>query len=211
MSLKFQQGNSISRSGTLAEMLAIPNKEMKASKFDSISCGEGSHDKISSNGKPAGWVEPLGVSSKDGYIGSLPRSKSLPASSTTFGSPRTILHHEALCDDRFMMPKEASKQEKKKVVKLLDQRPCTNTKRSKSGHKKCSPYLNTIQNKVKINLEENLPKQEVLIAESLAEILRDTSAVTEEVVGVTNENAVGSSESSIKVLPNPELFYFTQR
>ncbi|KHN09443.1 hypothetical protein glysoja_016542, partial [Glycine soja] len=210
MSLKFQQGNSISRSGTLAEMLAIPNKEMKASKFDSISCGEGSHDKISSNGKPAGWVEPLGVSSKDGYIGSLPRSKSLPASSTTFGSPRTILHHEALCDDRFMMPKEASKQEKKKVVKRLDQRPCTNTKRSKSGHKKCSPYLNTIQNKVKINLEENLPKQEVLIAESLAEILRDTSAVTEEVVGVTNENAVGSSESSIKVLPNPELFYFTQ-
>ncbi|RDX82843.1 hypothetical protein CR513_36321, partial [Mucuna pruriens] len=217
MSLKSQQGHSISRSGTLAEMLAIPDKEMKAANFDSISCGEGLRDKLVSNGKPAGRVEPLGISSRDGWkdgcIGSLPRSKSLPASSTAFGSPRTILSHEALRDDRFMMPKEACKREIKKVVKSLDQRHCINTRSSKSGHKKSwsshssniesnesSPDLNTIQNKLKINLEEDLPKQEVLAAESLAEILRDTSEVTEDVAEVENDNAVGSAESSIKEL-----------
>ncbi|TKY62228.1 hypothetical protein E2542_SST12084 [Spatholobus suberectus] len=217
MSLKSQQGHSSSRSGTLAEMLASPDKEMKTANFDSISCGEGLRDKLTSKGKPAGWVEPLGISSRDGWkdgcIGSLPRSKSLPASSIAFGSPSTILHHEGLRDDRFMMPKEACKRERKKVVKCLDQRQCLNTRSSKSGHKKSccshssnaegnesSPDLNTIQNKVKNNLEEDLPKQEVLAAESLAEILRDTSAVTEDVVDVANDNAVGSSESSIKEL-----------
>ncbi|KAK8473561.1 hypothetical protein PHAVU_001G171300 [Phaseolus vulgaris] len=216
MSLKSQQGHSVSMSGTLAEMLAIPDKEMKTANFDSIPSGKGLRDKLSSKGKPAGWVEPLGISSRDGWkdgcIGSLPRSKSLPASSTTsFGSPRTILRHEALHDDRFMMPKVACKRERKKVVKCLDQRQCMNTRNLKNKNSRCShpsnlegnessPDLNTIQNKVRINLEEDLPKQEMLAAESLAEIIRETIAVTEAVVDVGDENAVGSSESYIKEL-----------
>lgn len=227
MSLKSQQGHSVSMSGTLAEMLAIPDKEMKTANFDSIPSGKGLRDKLSSKGKPAGWVEPLGISSRDGWkdgcIGSLPRSKSLPASSTTsFGSPRTILRHEALHDDRFMMPKVACKRERKKVVKCLDQRQCMNTRNLKNKNSRCShpsnlegnessPDLNTIQNKVRINLEEDLPKQEMLAAESLAEIIRETIAVTEAVVDVGDENAVGSSESYIKVLLDPKLFYFTHR
>ncbi|KAK7336989.1 hypothetical protein VNO77_17545 [Canavalia gladiata] len=216
LSLKSQQGQSIFRSSTLAEMLAIPDKEMKAPSFDSISCGEGLCEKLVGNGKPSRWVEPLGISSRDGWkdgcIGSLPRSKSLPASSTVFGSPRTILCHEALHNNRSTMPKEAFKRERKKVVKCLDQRQCMNTRSSKSGHKKSwcshssniegheSPDLNTIQNiqnKVKINLEEDFLKQEVLATESSAEILRDTSASTED---VAKENAAGSPGSSNKEL-----------
>jgi len=213
MSLKSQQGHSVSRSGTLAEMLAIPDKETKKANFDNIPSGEVLRNKLSTNGKPAGWVEPLGISSRDGWkdgsIGSLPRSKSLPASSTTFfGSPRTILRHEALHDDRFMMPKVACKRERKKVVKCLDQRQCLNTRNLKNKKSRCSypsnlegkessPDLNTIQNKVRI--EEDSPKQEMLAAESIAEIVRETIAVTEAVVDVGDENAVGSSESYIKV------------
>nr|KYP70796.1 hypothetical protein KK1_010031 [Cajanus cajan] len=140
MSLNSQQGHSISRSGTLVEMLAFPDKEMKTANFHSISCGEGLRDKLASNVKSTGRVEPLGISSRDGWkdgcIGSLRRSKSLPASSTAFGSPRTILRHEALCDDQFMMPNEACKRERRKVVKCLDQKQCMNTRSSKSGHKK---------------------------------------------------------------------------
>ncbi|XP_057438412.1 uncharacterized protein LOC130730419 isoform X2 [Lotus japonicus] len=210
-----QQGRSICRSSTLAEMLAVPDKETKAAIVDSISNGKSFHDKLASNGKPAGWVEPVGISSrdgwKDGFIDSLPRSKSLPASSTPFGSPRTFLRHEALRDDRHMTP---IKWERKKVVKCLDHRQCVNTRRSKSGHKKSwpsyssniegdassSPDISSIHNKVKINLEEDLPKQEVLAIESFAEIRRDTSAVTFNVVDVTNENAAGLSESSDKEL-----------
>ncbi|CAJ1896569.1 unnamed protein product [Sphenostylis stenocarpa] len=215
MSLKSQQGRSVSRSGTLAEMLAFPDKERKTTNFDSIPRGEGLRDKLSSNGKPAGWVEPLGISSRDGWkdgcIGSLPRSKSLPASYTTaFGSPRTVLRHEALHDDRFMMPNVACTPGRKNVVKCLDQRQCMNTRNSKSDHNKSwcshpsniegnesSPDLNTIQNKLKINLAEDLPKQEVLASESLSDILRETIAVTE-AVDVEDENAIGSSESYIK-------------
>ncbi|KAJ1375709.1 DUF3741-associated sequence motif [Sesbania bispinosa] len=219
MSHKSQQGQSICRSNTLAEMLAIPDKEMKAANFDSTSRGKVFHDKVASSGKPAGLTEPVGISSrdgwKDGFIGSLPRSKSLPASSTVFGSPRAILRHEALRDDRFMMPKEIFKWERKKVVKCLDQRRCVNNRSLKSGRRKSrssyspdieddessSPDLNTIQNKVKINLEEDSPKQEVLPPESLTEFLRDTSVVTVDAVDVANENAAGLSESSNKVLP----------
>jgi len=223
MSLKSQQGHSVSRSGTLAEMLAKPDKEMKTANFDSSPSGEGLRDKLSNNGKPAGWVEPLGISSRDGWkdgcIGSLPRSKSLPASSTTsFGSPRTILRHEALHDDRFMIPKVAYKRERKKVVKGLDRRQCMNTRNLKSKKSRCSDPsnlegnessqdLNTIQNKVRCNLEEDLPKQEMLAAE----IDGETTAVTEAVANVADENAVVSSESYIKVLLDPKLFYFTQR
>ena len=216
---KSQEVQIISKSSTLAEMLAVPDKEAKAANFGSMSTGKGFHDKFSGNGEPAGWVEPLGISSRDGWkdgcIESLPRSRSLPASSTAFGSPRTILRNEALRDDRFMMPKEALKRERRRGAKSLDHRHGVNTRSTKSGHKKSwslhsselegnefSPDLNTIQNKMKINLEEDSPKLEVLATESFAETLRDTSVFTDTVVSVANENADRSSEpSSDKVLP----------
>ncbi|KAK7345651.1 hypothetical protein VNO77_16259 [Canavalia gladiata] len=216
MTHKSQEVQGISRSSTLAEMLAIPDKEMKTANSDSMASGEGFHDKFAPNGEPTGWVEPLGISSRDGWkdgcIGSLSRSKSLPTSSTAFGSPRTFLRTDALRDDRFMMPKEAHKRERKRTTKSLDHRHGVNTKSTKSGHKKswslhssklevteCSPDLDTIQNKMKISLQDS-PKLDILASESFAETLRDTSAVTDDVMNVANENTVGSSEPSHKVL-----------
>ncbi|XP_061351319.1 uncharacterized protein LOC133296372 [Gastrolobium bilobum] len=212
MTHKSQEVQVISRSNTLAEMLAVPDKEMKAANFDSMASREGFRNKFDRHGEPAGWVEPFGISSKDGWkdgcIGSLSRSKSLPASSTAFGSPRTFLRTEALRDDRFMVPKEALKRERKRATKSLDHRHGVNTKSTKSGHKswslhssklesnEFSPELNTIQNKMKINLEEDSPKLEVLPTESFAGTCRDTIAVTDDVVNVANEYAVVSSESS---------------
>ena len=221
---KSEQGQSISRSSTLAEMLAIPDKETKAANFHSMSCGECFHDKLASNGKLAGLVEPLGISSRDGWkdgcIGSLPRSKSLPASSNAFGIARTILHHEALHNDRYMMPKDTLKRERKKVVKSrssaqFNQRRRVNTRSSRSAHEsswsshssniesdECSPDLLTIPNNVKISLEEYSAKQEVLPTnENVAAILQDTSAVTVGLVDVTNENVAGASQFSNEVLP----------
>ncbi|KAJ1391340.1 DUF3741-associated sequence motif [Sesbania bispinosa] len=212
MAHKSQEVQVISRSSTLAEMLAIPDNEMKAANFDSMVSREGLDDKFARNGEPSGWAEPLGISSrdgwKDGYIGSLPRSKSLPSSSTVFGSPRTFLHTEALRDDRFMVRKEALKRERKRDIKNLDHRHGVNTRNIKSGHKKSrslhsskvegsefSPDLNTIQNKMKIKLEDS-PKLEVLATEPFAETLRDKSAVNDDVMDVANENTDGSSEPS---------------
>ncbi|KAE9589958.1 hypothetical protein Lal_00037694 [Lupinus albus] len=212
MAHKSQEVQTINRNSTLAEMLANPEKEVKAASSDSMSIGESSRSKFACIGEPAGWVEPLGISSRDGwkngYIGSLPRSKSLPASSTAFGSPRTILRNEALRDERFMVPMESFKRERKRAAKSRDQRHGLNTRSTKSGHNKSlslhssnlegnefSPDLDTIQNKMKINLEEDSPKLEVLVTESLDNTLRDTIAVTDNVVDVANEDTVGSSES----------------
>ncbi|KAK7267550.1 hypothetical protein RIF29_20227 [Crotalaria pallida] len=219
MAHKSQEVHEINRSSTLAEMLANPEKEMKAASSDSMSYGESSHKKFACKGEPAGQVEPLGISSrdgwKDGWIGSLPRSKSLPASSTAFGSPRTIFHNEVLRDDRFKMRKEAYKRERKGPGKSLDLRYGANTRSTKTGHKKSSslhssklennefsPDLDTIQNKMKINLEEDSPKLEVVVTESFDYTLGDTSAFTDHVVDVANENTVGPSEpSSDEVVP----------
>ncbi|KAK7279429.1 hypothetical protein RJT34_24482 [Clitoria ternatea] len=217
MTHKSQDMQDISRSSTLAEMLASPDKELKAAKFDSMACGEGFHDKLPSD-EPSGWVEPLGISSRDGWkdgcIGSLSRSKSLPTSSTalTFGSPRAFLRTEAIHDGRLMVPKEAHKRERKRAAKSLDHRHGVNTRSTRSGHKKSwslhssklegndfSPDSSTFQNKMKINLEDSC-KLEVLAGEYFTETLRDKSAVAEDVVDMANGNAVGSSEPSEIVL-----------
>ncbi|RDY08155.1 hypothetical protein CR513_07646, partial [Mucuna pruriens] len=217
MTHKSQEVLGISRSSTLAEMLAIPDKELKAANLDRMASGEGFHDKYNPNSEPAKWVEPLGISSRDGWrdgcIGSLSRSKSLPSSSTAFGSPRTFLRTEAFRDDRIMVPKEAQKRERRRAAKSLDHRHGVNNRSTRSGHKKSwslhssklevdefSTDLHTVQNKMKINLEDS-PKLEVLASESLSETVRDTSAVTDDDVDVTNGSTVGSSEPSNKILP----------
>ncbi|MED6135047.1 hypothetical protein PIB30_042659 [Stylosanthes scabra] len=166
--------------------------------------------------RPGGWVEPLGISSRDGWkdgcIGSLPRSRSLPASSNVFGSPRTITRNEALRDDRFRMPKEAIKRERRRG-RSHDQRHGVNSRSTRSGHKKSwslhlselegnefSPSFNAIPNKMETNLEEG-SKLEVPVTESLSATLKDTSAIPDTVASVANEDAGRSWEPSDNVLP----------
>ncbi|KAG4959444.1 hypothetical protein JHK87_036077 [Glycine soja] len=184
MTHKSQELQAISRSSTLAEMLAIPDMKLKASNSDSMASGEGFHDKCTPNSQPAKWVEPLGISSRDGWkdgcIGSLSRSKSLPSSSTAFGSPRRFLRTEALLDERFMVPKDAHRRE-----------------RRRSGHKKSRSLHSSIQNKMKISLKDS-PKLEVLASESSSEIVRHAVADVDN--DVTNGSKVWS-EPSTKVLP----------
>ncbi|ESW16473.1 hypothetical protein PHAVU_007G159500 [Phaseolus vulgaris] len=202
MTHKSQELQGISRSSTLAEMLAIPDKELKAANFAGMATGEGFRDKFTPNSEPAKWVEPLGISSRDGWkdgcIGSLSRSKSLPSSSTAFGSPRRFLRTEALRADRYMVPKEAHKRERR-AAKNFDHRH-GNNRNSRSGHKKswslhssklevdefCADS-HTVQNKMNIILEDS-PKLEV------------PSAVADEDMEVTN-GKVESSEPLNKVLP----------
>ncbi|KAK7393627.1 hypothetical protein VNO78_22185 [Psophocarpus tetragonolobus] len=218
MTHKSQEVQGISRSSTLAEMLAIPDKGLKAANFDYMASKEGFYDKFTPNSEPAKWVEPLGISSRDGWkdgcIGSLSRSKSLPSSSTVYGSPRTFLHTEALREDRFMVPKEVRyKRERRRVARSHDHRHDGNKRSTISGHKKSwslhstklevdefSPELPKIQNKMKIMLEDS-PKLEVL---DLSETVRGdtTAAATDDDVDATNVSAVGFSEPSNEVLPN---------
>lgn len=117
-----QEMEVVSRSSTLGEMLAIPDREIRPEKLDGMMDRMGFNGKVFNNSGPRGWVdEPLGISSrdgwKDGFVRNLSRSRSLPASSSLLGSPKASTYHENVCDDRFKIPKEVMKRERTKSVK----------------------------------------------------------------------------------------------
>ncbi|KAL5711110.1 hypothetical protein ACHQM5_021601 [Ranunculus cassubicifolius] len=98
-----------SRGNTLGEMLALPDKEATLNSSDPVYGPDGLSDKLSGNGGVTRCGTPLGISSKDGwkdeYVRSLPRSRSLPASSTSLSSPKTSTGHGSL--RRCSIPKES--------------------------------------------------------------------------------------------------------
>ncbi|CAJ1968378.1 unnamed protein product [Sphenostylis stenocarpa] len=205
MTHRSQEVQGISRSSTLAEMLAIPDKELKPANFHSMATGEGFHDKFTPNSEPAKWVEPLGISSRDGWkdgcIGSLSRSRSLPSSSTAFGSPRTFMRTEVLRADRLMVQKEAHKRERRRAAKSLDHRHGVNNRSTKSGHKK-SWSLHSSKLEVDefcVDLHPVQSKMNTMLEDSTK--LEVPSALADDGVEVTNGSTFESSAPLHKVLP----------
>ncbi|KAJ7977068.1 VARLMGL domain-containing protein [Quillaja saponaria] len=212
------QEEVISRGSTLADMLAIPDKEIKQASFDETIGGEGFDDKFVSTDGLAALVEPLGISSRDGWkdgsIQNLSRSRSLPASSNAFGSPRTSLHHEALRNERYMVPREAVKRGRNKTAKGLDQREGVRHRNSKYSNKKSRSSrhtyrekdeslsnIDTSQDEGKTTFEENnASKENLIVCEALSGTFCDTSPVPENVVDAGHENAAIASEPSDELL-----------
>ncbi|KAJ7972502.1 VARLMGL domain-containing protein [Quillaja saponaria] len=219
MTHKSQEVQVISRGSTLADMLAIPAKEIKHASFDGTIGVEGFYDKFSSDDGPAARIEPLGISSRDGWkdgsIQGLSRSRSLPASSNAFGSPRTNLHHDSLHNERYMMPREAVRRGRKTTTDGLGHREGVSYRNPKYSHRKSRssryryqerdesfPNMDTSQDEGKTNFEEsNASKENLVVCEALGGNFRDTVAVPENVVDVGLENATISSEPSIQLLP----------
>ncbi|KAM5560010.1 hypothetical protein ABKV19_021263 [Rosa sericea] len=121
-----QEMGVASRGSTLAEMLAIPDKETQAAKLDAMKGEAGFRDKFAREDGPVGWGGPLGISSRDGWkdgcIASLSRSKSLPSSSSAFGSYKTSMRRETIRDDRYLIPAEAFKHKRNQSVVDFDHR-----------------------------------------------------------------------------------------
>lgn len=103
-----QEVQMVSRGSTLGEMLAISDRETSSANSSSPAVGEGCSE-IGDRSRPAMWKEPLGISSRDGWkdgcLGNLSRSRSVPASSTDFGSPRISTRHGSLRRDKYVIPK----------------------------------------------------------------------------------------------------------
>ncbi|XP_062117118.1 uncharacterized protein LOC133830988 isoform X2 [Humulus lupulus] len=180
----------VSRGSTLADMLAIPDKETRPVYLDSITDEEGSRNKIVCDDEPARWVEPLGISSRDGWkdgcISNLTRSRSLPSSSTVFGSPRAITGREPVCDDRYVIPKEALKRERVKAQKIKTDKKSINRNSGSSGKRshlshsireskdssiKTLASQNHVNNKLDVNGRQ--PQQKIEDIESLTDNLID--------------------------------------
>lgn len=103
----------VSRSCTLAEMLAMPEKETMPACMEPRYQGESS-GKICNDQR----IEPFGISSRDGWkdirLEKLSRSRSLPASSTAFEV--LTANSKSLRMDPLVIPKEAFKWERKEAI-----------------------------------------------------------------------------------------------
>lgn len=221
MTHRSQELGELGRGSTLAEMLSIPEKELIPANLDGMIVEDGNSGKFSSDDGSTRWVEPLGISSRDGWkdgcVRKLSRSRSLPASSTAFGSPKRSMRRETLCDDRYLMPKEALKKERSRRIKgYSDWRDVSVPRNSKSSTKKSHSSscmvresnafpaeIHTNQNQMKSTLEKKDPYEEdVLIFETLVSNVNDMRPVPENVVNVGCDNMTMACKSPEELLSN---------
>ncbi|KAK8512250.1 hypothetical protein V6N13_097088 [Hibiscus sabdariffa] len=126
---KSHEVHVVSRGSTLGEMLATSDREVIPSNSSGMVGVEGCN-KLGHQVEPAVCNEPLGISSRDGWkdgcLGDLSRSRSLPSSSADFGSPRICTRHESILRDKYVIPKEGFKWDRNKAVKgNLNQKEAT--------------------------------------------------------------------------------------
>ncbi|XP_010529869.1 PREDICTED: uncharacterized protein LOC104806591 [Tarenaya hassleriana] len=94
---KSEQEREICRSSTLAEMLAISDREARPASFNGLIFEEGLSKRFDNNVGRSERSEPIGISSRDGWKGS---SSSNPSKS------RTIMHQESNSGYKIVIPKE---------------------------------------------------------------------------------------------------------
>ncbi|XP_048225940.1 uncharacterized protein LOC8278099 isoform X2 [Ricinus communis] len=210
-----------SRGSTLGEMLALPDREGRPANADAMVNEKGCSHKLVSNDRPTGWVEPLGISSRDGWkdecIRSLSRSRSVPASFTTGGSPKIGMRPETLCKDSYLLPKEVTKKTRIKSVKVnFNQREGSSSRNSRSHFKRShfsegtcsdqsevSPEICFSSKQVQTSIsKDNLFEQFHKVSETSATAVTDVSFIPEKVVDVAIENVPIPSEPTDPELPS---------
>ncbi|KAL8129761.1 hypothetical protein V2J09_018916 [Rumex salicifolius] len=106
---------------TLGEMLSMPDWDIISPKLDKAMVEDGSSGRVESNARLAEPVEPLGISSKDGWkhgsIRSFTRSRSLPNAHHCVKNTETHKKQEVLATERFLAPREGVKHCRKKAAK----------------------------------------------------------------------------------------------
>ncbi|XWS66997.1 hypothetical protein CRYUN_Cryun05aG0248800 [Craigia yunnanensis] len=219
-----QEVYMFSRGSTLGEMLAISDREVSPANSSGLVGVEGCSE-IGNHVGPAVRNEPLGISSRDGWkdgcLGNLSRSRSLPASSTDFGSPRISTPHESLRRDKYVIPKEGFKWDRNKAVKgnfnqreaplPSNQRPRVKKSQflgsSSSGNKEnsdTSPDFDINPCQVKQNLEgDNQSEYNLMVSGASASTAMDSSSVLENASDVNDQNMALLSEPSHMELSAP--------
>ncbi|KAF8093757.1 hypothetical protein N665_0379s0042 [Sinapis alba] len=94
---KYEQEIEISRTGTLAEMLATSDREARPASFNGLSFEEGISKRVESNVHLSESPEPVGISSREGWKGS---------SSRSYSKSKTIMNQESTYGYTIVLPKE---------------------------------------------------------------------------------------------------------
>ncbi|XP_012074865.1 uncharacterized protein LOC105636246 isoform X2 [Jatropha curcas] len=209
----------VNRSSTLGEMLALPDREPRLANADAMVREKGFSGKFDGHAGKIDCTGPLGISSRDGwkegYVRNLSRSRSVPASFTTVGSPRTGMRHETLCNDRFLLPKEVMQQERTKTMKgnfnWREGSSRSSRSRIKRSHfSECnysdpsdtSPEISYSHNQVQSNItNDDLFKQCYMASETSAAFVTDTSLVPESAVDLEIDNVATPSKPTVPELP----------
>ncbi|KAK6943708.1 protein of unknown function DUF3741 [Dillenia turbinata] len=127
----------VGRGSTLGEMLANSDRENGAENLAAMTVHARSCERMAMNN----YVGPVGISSKDGWkdgcINDLSRSRSLPASSTAFGSPKTSMQQDSSVVDKFIMPKNSFN--KRRNQELVNKKEGPSRKLRSSSKKSHSP------------------------------------------------------------------------
>ncbi|EOA23485.1 hypothetical protein CARUB_v10016676mg [Capsella rubella] len=93
---KLEHEIEISRSGTLAEMLATSDREARPASFSGLSFEDGISKRFENNSQWSESPEPVGISSRDGWKGSCSRS---------FSKSKTIMNQESTSGYTIVLPK----------------------------------------------------------------------------------------------------------
>ncbi|KAG2329085.1 hypothetical protein Bca4012_021305 [Brassica carinata] len=94
---KYEHEIEISRSGTLAEMLATSDREARPASFNGLIFEEGISKRVESNVHLSELPEPVGISSRDGWKGKRSRS---------YSKSKTIMNQESTHGYTIVLPKE---------------------------------------------------------------------------------------------------------
>ncbi|KAG4184224.1 hypothetical protein ERO13_A09G159300v2 [Gossypium hirsutum] len=220
---KSQEVHMVSRGSTLGEMLATSDREVIPGN-SSGPVGVERCNEIGNHVRPAVLNEPLGISSRDGWkdgcLGNLSRSRSLPASSTNFGSPGVSIRPESLRRDKNVNPKESFMWDRNKAVKgNFNQReaPLPSNQRSRvkksqllgrscsssKEYSDTSPDSNVIPYQVKQNIEGDKQSENNVSVSGASSSAMDSSSVLENAADVNDQNKPVLSEPSQMELSPP--------
>ncbi|XP_038998762.1 uncharacterized protein LOC120124075 [Hibiscus syriacus] len=216
---KSQEVHIFSRGSTLGEMLATSDREGIPANSSVLVGVEGCNE-VRHHVEPAVWNEPLGISSRDGWkdgcLGNLSRSRSLPASSTDFRSPRISTRHESLLRDKYVIPKEGFKWDRSKSVKgnfnpkeapLPSNRiSCVKTSQFRGGSRRDKDYGDIQQDSdiAPYQVKQNKQSEQILmVSGDSVGIIVDSSSVLENAVDVNELNNSVLSECSHMELSAP--------
>nr|VDD61880.1 unnamed protein product [Brassica oleracea] len=129
---KYEQEMEISRSGTLAEMLATSDREARPASFNGLSFEEGISKRVERNVQLSELPEPVGISSRDGWKGS---------SSRSFSKSKTIMQQESTYGYTIVLPKELISRDG--LVKGSSSQSFLSSKSSRHGSNKSHSSYNS--------------------------------------------------------------------
>ncbi|KAK9123584.1 hypothetical protein Sjap_013186 [Stephania japonica] len=196
-----QESRTLGRGNTLAEMLAMSDRESVSTASVSLV----GHDSVSGRkvrkDGTGRWATPLGISSKDGWKDecskSLLRSRSLPTSSNLFefGSPMAGMRHESLGTNKHSMRKEAVIHGSNILRRggFYQREGLLLKSDTKASHKKCYSvsYPGELDNhcikenplktyeRVACLAEKNLPEQKLMRLEVFGDVVEESMRVAD--------------------------------